>query len=67
MTTLTLNISNPSILPSLKKVLASLDGVTIVKDSKKRRTGMEIAREDVKKGRVLSYASKEELFKDLGL
>ncbi|MGM9694307.1 MAG: hypothetical protein ACI3YC_04790 [Alloprevotella sp.] len=66
MSTLTLNITDPSIMPSLKKILGALNGVTIVPSSRKK-TEMEKAREDVKAGRILSYANKEELFKDLGL
>lgn len=35
MTTLTINIENPSIIPSLRKVLSALDGVTIAKPVRK--------------------------------
>jgi len=35
MTTLTLQIENPSIIPSLRKVLGALDGVTVSKVSHK--------------------------------
>ena len=31
MTTMTLHIDNPAIVPSLRKVLSALDGVTITK------------------------------------
>ncbi|MCM1532133.1 MAG: hypothetical protein NC048_07425 [Bacteroides sp.] len=34
MTQLTLNIENPAVLPSLKKLLGFLDGVSIAKESK---------------------------------
>lgn len=37
MTQLVLNIENPSILPSLKKVLNALDGVSIAKQTKRIR------------------------------
>lgn len=67
MTTLTLHISNPGILPSLKKVLSALDGVSIAETSHKEKTGLDKAQEDVEAGRLISYSSKEELFKDLGI
>lgn len=66
MTTLTLNISDTSILPSLKKILGAINGVSIVSTTRKK-TELEKAREDVNTGRLLSYSSKEELFKDLGI
>ena len=37
MTTITLNIDNPSIVPSLRKILNALDGVTIAKTTSKRK------------------------------
>lgn len=68
MTTLTLQISDTSILPSLKKVLGALEGVTIIPTTRRRRKNeMQKARDDVKAGRLISYSSKEELFDDLGL
>ena len=66
MTTLTLNISDTSILPSLKKILGAINGVIIVSTTRKK-TELEKAREDVNTGRLLSYSSKEKLFKDLGI
>lgn len=66
MTTLTLQISDTSILPSLKKVLGALEGVTIIPTTR-RKNEMQKARDDVKAGRLISYSSKEELFDDLGL
>ena len=67
MTTLTLQISDTSILPSLKKVLGALEGVTIIPTTTRRKNEMQKARDDVKAGRLISYSSKEELFDDLGL
>lgn len=37
MTTLTLQVSNPSLLPSLKKILGALDGVTIAKPARRSK------------------------------
>ena len=53
MTTLTLNISDTSILPSLKKILGAINGVSIVSTTRKK-TELEKAREDVNTGRLLS-------------
>ncbi len=64
MPTLTLNIQDKSMLPSLKRILGAIEGVTIVNTKKSE---MEKARDDVKAGRLLTYSSKEELFKDLGI
>lgn len=51
-------------LPSLKRILGAIEGATIVNTKKSE---MEKARDDVKAGRLLTYSSKEELFKDLGI
>ncbi|MBO5313813.1 MAG: response regulator [Prevotella sp.] len=67
MEQLILNIEDKSILPSLKKILSLIDGVSIVHPKQNKKSQLDLAREDVKKGRVISYSSKEDLFKDLGL
>ena len=66
MTTLTLKITDNSILPSLKRILEALNGVSIV-SSKSEKTEMDKAREDVNAGRLISYSSKNELCEDLGI
>ena len=71
MTQLVLNIENPAILPSLKKVLSALEGVSIAKNTnkslnKKKRTGLDEALEDVKAGRVSgAFNNVEELMAHL--
>ena len=71
MTQLVLNIENPAILPSLKKVLSALEGVSIAKNTnkslnKKKRTGLDEALEDVKAGRVSGpFNNVEELMAHL--
>ena len=62
-----LKIEDKRILPSLKKILSLINGVSIVYPKQKKKSQLELAREDVKKGRVISYSSKEDLFNDLGL
>lgn len=57
MEQITLNIENKSILPSLKKVLAAMDGVSIVRTvsprgAKRRQTGLETALQEVREGKV---------------
>lgn len=68
MTQLVLNIENTAILPSLKKVLGALDGVSIVKPAKKSRCKCELdkALEDVKAGRISGpFNSVDELMAHL--
>ena len=68
MTQLILNVENPAILPSLKKVLGALDGVSIAKSAPKRKKkcGLDLALEDVRAGRVSGpFNSVEELMAHL--
>ncbi len=69
MTQLTLNIENPAVLPGIKEFLDKIQGVTIVSSTsvRKRKTGIDLALEDVRKGRVNTYKSSEELFQKLGI
>ena len=43
MTQITINIEDKSILPHLKKILNAIDGVSIAKPEKKRKTGLDEA------------------------
>ncbi|MDE6017846.1 MAG: response regulator [Muribaculaceae bacterium] len=67
MTQLTINIEDKSILPHLKKILNALEGVSIAKPTRTKKSGIEEAMDDVKAGRVKRFESMEELFKDLGI
>lgn len=67
MTQLILNIENTSIVPHLKKVLKALDGVSISKPMRKRKTGLEEAYDDVHAGRINHYKNAEALYKALGI
>ena len=76
-----LNVENKNILPSLKRVLGSIEGVTIVKvpraavsatygqdksSAKKKKTGLELAIDDLEHGRVSPvFSSVDEMFKSL--
>ena len=74
-----LNVENKNILPSLKRVLGSIEGVTIVKvprtavsatygqdKSSAKKTGLELAIDDLEHGRVSPvFSSVDEMFKSL--
>ena len=62
MTELVLTVENESILPSLKKVLGSIEGVRVKKMTRKKKTGLELAIEDVEAGRVTEWNSVDEMF-----
>ena len=63
MQQITINVENPSILPSLRRVLRSIEGVSIV--PKRRKSGIEEADEDIRKGRVYKAASVDDMFKQI--
>lgn len=65
MTQLTLNIENTSIIPHLKKILNALDGVTVAKTSRKRKSGIEEALEDIKAGRINHAKNVDDMFKQI--
>ena len=67
MTQITINIEDKSILPHLKKILNAIDGVSIAKPEKKRKTGLDEAYEDVRAGRISHIESAEEMFKAFGI
>ncbi len=63
MQQVTLNIENPAIWPSLRKVLGAIDGVSIVPS--RRRSGIEEADEDIRMGRVYKADSVDDMFKQI--
>lgn len=67
MTQLTINIENAAILPHLKKILSAIDGISIAKPAKKKKTGLDVAYEDVKANRINSYGSVDEFYKSMGI
>lgn len=60
-----INVEDKSILRSLRKILSSLNGVSIVKSVRKRKSGLDEALEDVKEGRVYTAENSEEMFKHI--
>ncbi len=54
-------------MSGLKRVLKSMNGVVIVPTSKKKKTGIEEAIDDIRHGRVTEYKSADDMFKKLGI
>lgn len=67
MTQITLTISDPRDASLIKKLLAKFDSVTISKPTRKRKTGLDEALEDVAAGRVTHCESVEDFFKEMEL
>ncbi|MDE5554456.1 MAG: response regulator [Muribaculaceae bacterium] len=65
MTQLTINIEDKSILPHLKKILNAIEGVSIAKPARKRKTGLDEAYEDVRAGRIHTAENADDLFKQI--
>ncbi len=62
MTQLILNIESPSVARAIKSLVKNIAGVEVVGvRPKKKKTGFELAIEDVKAGRVTEYSSVEEM------
>lgn len=64
---LIVTVDDTSIISELKRAIKKMPGVSKVSLKRAKKTEMELAREDVKAGRLITYSSKEELFRDLGL
>ena len=66
MTEITIRVENNSILPSLRKILNSIEGVSIARSArKKQKSGLEEALDDVKNGRVYRAESVDDLFQKI--
>lgn len=66
MKQLTLNIENAALVPLLTRLVAQLNGVTIVKPDK-RRSSYEKALDDAQAGRVVKCSSLDDCFNKLGI
>ena len=56
------SISDPSLLSKLKNAIKMLNGVSSISVLKPKKTEIELAREDVAKGRVTKWNSVDEMF-----
>ena len=66
MTEITIRVENNSILPSLRKILNSIEGVSIARSArKKHKSDLEEALDDVKNGRVYRAESVDDLFQKI--
>ena len=66
MTEITIRVENNSILPSLRKILNSIEGVSIARSArKKHKSGLEEALDDVKNGRVYRAEGVDDLFQKI--
>ena len=65
MTQLVLNIEDKSMVASLKRVLATMNGVTIA--SSKSLSPYEKSKIEARNGKINTYASVDELFAKVGL
>lgn len=62
MTELVIEVEDKSILASLKKILSNLDGVKVRNTTRRKKTGLELALEDVEAGRVTEWESIDAMF-----
>jgi len=65
MTQIVLNIENPTIVASLKKVLSTMEGVSIA--SSRKMSSYEKSKVEANMGKVNTYSSVDEMFSKLGL
>lgn len=62
MTQLVLNIESPSVARAIKALVKNIAGVEVVGTKPKRKkTGFELAMEDVNNGQVIEYSSVKEM------
>ncbi len=67
MTQITLNIEDARDVSLIKKLISRMNGITIAKAPRKRKSGYEQACEDIENGRVTEWDSTESMFKGLGI
>lgn len=65
MEILTIQVEDRNVMAGLKRVLKSMNGVAIVSNKRKKKAGIEEAREDIRCGRVTEYKSAEEMLEKL--
>ena len=65
MTQIVINIEDKSILPHLKKILNAIEGVSLAKPMRKKKSGIEEAFEDIKAGKVTPVNSVDDMFNQI--
>lgn len=65
MTQIVLNVDNPSLVSSLKKVLSTMKGVSIA--SPKKLSSYEKSKMEVEQGQINTYDSVDQMFEKLGI
>ena len=63
MTQLTVSIEDVSLLAQIRKAISMLRGVAAVSLKRQKKTGMDRAIDDIKKGRVYEASSVDDLIK----
>lgn len=59
---LVVSVSDPSLVNKLKSAIQKLNGVSSISVLKPKKTELELAEEDVVKGRVTQWNSVDEMF-----
>ena len=59
---LVVSVSDPSLINKLKSAIQMLNGVSSISVLKPKKTELELAEEDVAKGRVTQWNSVDEMF-----
>jgi|UniRef100_UPI003FF11281 hypothetical protein len=59
---LLVTVSDPAMLTKLKNAIKMLNGVSSISVMKPKKTDLELAEEDKKKGRVTHWNSVDEMF-----
>lgn len=60
MTQITLNIEDPKMLPMLRKLFRSMNGISIANTGKKRKTELQKRIENLNEEDCVSFDTKEE-------
>ncbi len=61
MTQIVLNVESQSVARAIRALLKNISGVQILPPKKIKKSGYELAMDDIKAGRITEYSSIEEL------
>lgn len=65
MTELILSVENESILPKLREMLKTFEGVKVKASVRKRESGIDLSLEEAQSGRVSEWSSVDEMFETI--